>query len=59
MFGNPLCQIGQIAALITRDVTKMLARMERETWDLLVIGGGISGAGIAREAAWRGLKVAM
>ena len=26
-------------------------------WDLLVIGGGINGAGIARDAAGRGLKV--
>lgn len=31
---------------------------ERE-WDLLVIGGGITGAGIARDAALRGLQVAL
>ncbi|HEX8359994.1 MAG TPA: glycerol-3-phosphate dehydrogenase [Longimicrobium sp.] len=30
-----------------------------ETWDLLVIGGGITGAGIARDAAGRGLRVAL
>ncbi|MBD0319958.1 MAG: glycerol-3-phosphate dehydrogenase/oxidase, partial [Gemmatimonadetes bacterium] len=30
-----------------------------ETWDLLVIGGGITGAGVARDAAGRGLRVAM
>jgi glycerol-3-phosphate dehydrogenase len=29
------------------------------TFDLLVIGGGINGAGIARDAAMRGLKVAV
>lgn len=28
-------------------------------WDLLVIGGGIVGAGIARDAAMRGLRVAL
>ena len=28
-----------------------------ETWDMLIIGGGITGAGIAREAARRGLAV--
>lgn len=28
-----------------------------ETWDIVVAGGGITGAGIAREAARRGLKV--
>jgi len=32
---------------------------EPETYDLLVIGGGINGAGIARDAAGRGLKVAL
>jgi glycerol-3-phosphate dehydrogenase len=30
-----------------------------ETWDLLVVGGGITGAGIARDAAGRGLRVAL
>jgi len=29
----------------------------RETWDLLIVGGGINGAGIARDAAGRGLSV--
>ncbi|MGB7406247.1 MAG: glycerol-3-phosphate dehydrogenase [Pacificimonas sp.] len=31
----------------------------RETFDLLVIGAGINGCGIARDAAGRGLKVAL
>jgi len=34
----------------------MIASM---TYDLLVIGGGINGAGVARDAAGRGLKVAL
>jgi len=29
------------------------------TWDLLVIGGGIVGAGVARDAAMRGLRVGL
>ena len=33
--------------------------MNGETLDLLVVGGGINGAGIARDAAGRGLKVAL
>jgi glycerol-3-phosphate dehydrogenase len=37
----------------------MLARLARERFDLLVIGGGINGAGIARDAAQRGLRVAL
>ncbi|MDQ7728932.1 glycerol-3-phosphate dehydrogenase [Halomonas sp. SpR8] len=33
--------------------------MHNETYDLIVIGGGINGAGIARDAAGRGLSVLM
>lgn len=33
--------------------------LEREVFDLVVIGGGITGAGIARDAAMRGLSVAV
>jgi len=34
-------------------------RLANETFDLLVIGGGITGAGIARDAALHGLSVAL
>jgi glycerol-3-phosphate dehydrogenase len=36
-----------------------LDRLDRQTFDLLIIGGGIVGAGIARDAAMRGLSVVM
>src|ERR1044071_8102331 len=36
-----------------------LDRMARETYDLAVVGGGITGAGVALDAATRGLKVAL
>ena len=36
-----------------------LARLGGETFDLLVIGGGINGAGIARDGAMRGLRTAL
>ena len=36
-----------------------LQRFGNETFDLLVIGGGITGAAVARDAASRGLKVAL
>jgi glycerol-3-phosphate dehydrogenase len=36
-----------------------LERLANETFDVLVIGGGITGAGVAREAALRGLSVAL
>jgi glycerol-3-phosphate dehydrogenase len=41
------------------DRTKLVSRLRSETWDLLVIGGGITGAGIALDAATRGLKTAL
>lgn len=42
-----------------RDRAAMLRALEDQTFDLLVIGGGITGAGIARDAAMRGLTVAL
>jgi glycerol-3-phosphate dehydrogenase len=36
-----------------------LRALGAETWDLLVIGGGITGAAAARDAAGRGLRVAL
>ena len=36
-----------------------LARMATEVFDLVVIGGGVTGAGIALDAATRGLSVAL
>jgi glycerol-3-phosphate dehydrogenase len=35
---------------------QVLPTLAEETWDLIVIGGGISGAGILREAARRGWR---
>ncbi|WP_027963720.1 glycerol-3-phosphate dehydrogenase/oxidase [Halalkalibacillus halophilus] len=43
----------------TRNRNKIINEMSEGTYDLLVIGGGISGAGIALDAATRGLKVAL
>lgn len=36
-----------------------VAQLAGGTWDLLVIGGGITGVGIAHDAATRGLRVAL
>src|SRR6476661_2484969 len=38
---------------------RSFAALESTMFDVLVIGGGITGAGIARDAAMRGLKVAI
>src|SRR5437764_3356597 len=37
----------------------MLDRLEAETFDVLVIGGGITGTGVALDAAARGLRTAL
>ncbi len=47
------------AVLSSLDRAATLERLERERFDLAVIGGGIAGAGIAREAVLRGLCVAL
>jgi len=36
-----------------------LSRLADETFDLLIVGGGVTGAAIARDAALRGLSVAL
>lgn len=38
---------------------KAFGTLARETFDLLVVGGGITGCGIARDAAMRGWRVAL
>ena len=38
---------------------RVLAALAAEIFDVLVIGGGITGAGVARDAALRGLRVAL
>ena len=42
-----------------RERDKNLNILEKEIFDLVVIGGGITGAGIARDASSRGMKVAL
>jgi glycerol-3-phosphate dehydrogenase len=46
-------------ALDARDRGALLSRLGTERFDVLVIGGGITGAGAALDAASRGLRVAL
>src|SRR5260370_7267622 len=45
--------------LDARDRDAVLNRLAAERFDVLVIGGGITGAGAALDAASRGLRVAL
>ncbi|MBI4758021.1 MAG: FAD-dependent oxidoreductase, partial [Chloroflexi bacterium] len=36
-----------------------IGRLKEETFDILVIGGGVTGCGIARDAAMRGFSTAL
>jgi glycerol-3-phosphate dehydrogenase len=45
------------ATIFDRDVA--LARLAEESFDVLVVGGGITGAGVALDAASRGLRTAL
>ena len=38
---------------------KIIKKLQSEEFDLLIVGGGITGAGIALDAASRGMKVAL
>ena len=51
--------IPQRLPLSSGDREGRLDRLKREEFDLVVIGGGINGAGIARDAAMRGFRVAL
>ena len=42
-----------------RNRNSLFSALEGEVFDLLIIGAGITGSGIARDAAMRGLRVAM
>src|SRR4051812_32779590 len=46
-------------AMLGMTRTAQLAGLGAEQFDVLVIGGGINGAGIARDAALRGMRVAL
>src|SRR3954462_6216217 len=52
--------MGQIASEFSfRSRETALRRFQEEVFDLLIIGGGITGAAVARDATSRGLKVAL
>jgi glycerol-3-phosphate dehydrogenase len=51
--------VTEVPAIPTLARDAAIERLERESFDCVVIGGGITGAGIARAAGLRGLRVAL
>lgn len=51
------CRIVQVGRPFER--SSMLTALSTETFDLLVVGGGVTGLGVAVDAASRGLRVAI
>ncbi len=45
--------------MVSFDRANALHRLEHEEFDVLIVGGGITGAGVALDAASRGLRVAL
>ena len=56
---EPAESLDRPAVPATRARATRLSRLASERFDLVVIGGGINGAGVARDAAMRGLKTAL
>jgi len=54
---NPVSSSVQSAALTQR--AQSLANLGSRRFDVLVVGGGITGVGVARDAALRGMNVAL
>jgi glycerol-3-phosphate dehydrogenase len=52
-------KVGAMAEGVRFDRAAMIERLEREEFDVLVIGGGITGCGVALDAATRGLRTAL
>lgn len=57
--GNPIAELMTDHASPARSRAAALDRLGDTVFDLLVVGGGITGAGVARDAALRGLSVAL
>jgi glycerol-3-phosphate dehydrogenase len=52
-------ELSATGCISTLERERTLDALSRERFDLAIVGGGIAGAGLAREAAQRGLSVAL
>ena len=51
--------VGLILQMMLRSRAEAIAALKGHAFDILVVGGGITGSGVARDAALRGLRVAL
>jgi glycerol-3-phosphate dehydrogenase len=54
-----MTQLADTPAIVSDVRARDLQRLAGEPWDLLVVGGGIVGAGVLLDAAARGMRVAL
>lgn len=59
MLGRPSGENPTVSAVTAFDRDRALTRFATDSFDVLVIGGGITGAGVALDAAARGLRTAI
>src|ERR1051325_10528487 len=56
---GPHRDVKRIAGRMRRRMERSFERLVAGSYDLLILGGGITGAGVALDAALRGLRVAL
>ncbi|MCU1400221.1 MAG: glycerol-3-phosphate dehydrogenase, partial [Acidimicrobiales bacterium] len=56
---DPAATTHRPPAAPTLDRQTMLGRLADETFDIVVVGGGITGVGVALDAVSRGLRTAL
>lgn len=54
-----MVQVRQPPGIAASERDRLIDELEHDAFDVVVIGGGISGAGVMQEAARRGLRVAL
>ncbi|MGJ4750935.1 glycerol-3-phosphate dehydrogenase/oxidase [Leptospira kmetyi] len=57
--GKETCKAGRILKMEKQNRAEQISKLQKESFDILIIGGGSTGAGAALDAAKRGYKTAL
>lgn len=57
--GKETCKAGRVLKMEKQKRVDQISKLQKESFDILVIGGGSTGAGAAFDAAKRGYKTAL